>query len=268
MKRARCVGALLIGLSLAVAAFAQPAPPVLTEELATKILKLSPAFTGANAGRKFSRIVNLNHLEDGGQEGWGVDLEWTEAGKIRKGVAPMMRVPAGKEREPWLYQYEGWGISALLEDKTFAEVRAIVKGARVSANESATIGDLRTIVSGEMAYSMSNGGAYDELRCLVEPGKCVAGYRGPNFVDASLLQPEKTGYRRTFHAGAKAPKSSDVKSASSITTFAYTAVPITLGETGQRGFCVDDRGMICVTADGSAPKTNGGQCADPCQVLR
>ena len=265
MKVARST---LVLVALAATVLAQPASPVLTEELATKMLQQSPAFTGANASRKLTRIVNLNYLKDAGQEGWGVDLEWTEAGKTRKGVAPIMRVPAGKEGEPWFYQHEGWGISAFLEDKTFAEVLAIVKSGRLRANEAAAVGDLRTILSGQAAYASANGGAYDELRCLVEPATCLAGYAGPHFVDKSLLQPEKTGYRRKFHPGAKAPKAKDVTSATSLATYAYTAVPVTLGETGQRGFCGDDRGLICFTADGSEPKTSGGRCADPCQPLQ
>ena len=33
--------------------------------------------------------------------------------------------------------------------------------ARVSANESATIGDIRTVISGQAAYQSANGGWYD-----------------------------------------------------------------------------------------------------------
>jgi hypothetical protein len=197
-----------------------------------------------------------------------VEVEWTEGGKTHVGVAPIMRVPAGREKEPWFYQQDGWGISAFIEDKTFAEVDALVKGTRLRANESIAVGDLRTIMSGQMAYAYTNGGAYDELRCLSEPAKCIAGYTGPTFVDASAAQPEKAGYRRKFYPGPKAPRSKDVKSPTSLTAFAHTAVPITIGETGKRGFCADDTGRICVTADGSEPRTSGGHCAEPCQVLQ
>ena len=34
--------------------------------------------------------------------------------------------------------------------------------ARVSANESATIGDIRTVISAQAAYQSANGGWYDE----------------------------------------------------------------------------------------------------------
>ena len=267
MKLVRWVG-ILASVALTALAAAQEARPVMTEDHAARLIKQSPAFTGAHADRKFSRILRLNYLQEGGQEGYGVDLEWVEGGKTRFGVAPIMRVPAGKEKEPWFHQTEGWGIAAFIEDKTFAELQALVKDARLKANEAAAVGDLRAVISAQIAYSMSNGSAYDELRCLAEPAQCLAGYTGPNFVDTSVTQSEKTGYRRKFHPGPKAPKAKDVKSASSITSFAMTAVPIRIGETGQRGFCADDRGIICFTADGSEPSTKGGQCADPCQALR
>ena len=42
--------------------------------------------------------------------------------------------------------------------------------ARVSANESATIGDIRTLISAQAAYHAANGGFYGPLTCLVAPG--------------------------------------------------------------------------------------------------
>ena len=49
--------------------------------------------------------------------------------------------------------------------------------ARVSANESATIGDIRTVISAEAAYQSSNAGFYDsELTCLVNPNGCITTY--------------------------------------------------------------------------------------------
>ena len=45
--------------------------------------------------------------------------------------------------------------------------------ARVSANESATLGDIRTLISAEAAYHSANGGFYGPPDCLVAP--CHAG---------------------------------------------------------------------------------------------
>src|SRR5512147_1888880 len=64
--------------------------------------------------------------------------------------------------------------------------------ARVSANESATIGDIRTIISAQAAYQGSNGGWYDgDLTCLNIPATgCIPGYpsSAPNFLDSNLGQ--------------------------------------------------------------------------------
>src|SRR6476660_8056116 len=49
--------------------------------------------------------------------------------------------------------------------------------ARVSANESATIGDIRTVISAQAAYSSTNGGLYESnWPCLVAPFTCIPSY--------------------------------------------------------------------------------------------
>ena len=52
--------------------------------------------------------------------------------------------------------------------------------ARVSANEASAIGDIRTVISAQAAYSSASQGGYGELRCLSEPKTCLTGYRGPS----------------------------------------------------------------------------------------
>lgn len=142
--------------------------------------------------------------------------------------------------------------------------------ARVSANEAATIGDVRTVISGEAAYQTANGGFYDTLECLGTPGNCISGYTGPTFLDPMLANgADKSGYTRKFHAGA-APSTTDgggSRSPSSMESFAYTAVPVTRNQTGVRGFCGDSTGRICVTMDGSEPPVVDGQCSQTCQML-
>ena len=59
--------------------------------------------------------------------------------------------------------------------------------ARVSANESATIGDIRTVISAQAAYQSANGGYYDgNLTCLNGPGSCIPNYpaTAPTFLDS------------------------------------------------------------------------------------
>ena len=137
--------------------------------------------------------------------------------------------------------------------------------ARVSANEAGAIGDTRTVISGQMTYASENGGHFDSLECLAAPASCLPGYQGPVMIDASLLAPDKSGYRRSLHLGS--PASEGHRSPSSVTSFAYVAVPIEPGRTGIRGFCGDETGRICVTSDGRVPVVTDGRCGEPCTPL-
>ena len=62
--------------------------------------------------------------------------------------------------------------------------------ARVSANESATLGDIRTLISAQAAYQSANGGFYDgSLDCLTGPDAgCIPAYptNAPTFLDSQL----------------------------------------------------------------------------------
>src|SRR5687768_7863294 len=79
--------------------------------------------------------------------------------------------------------------------------------ARVSANESATIGDIRTVISAQSAYQSSNGGWYDAaLTCLTAPSAgCIPSYpaAAPTFLDSQLTaEVPKSGYDRSFDGTA------------------------------------------------------------------
>jgi hypothetical protein len=129
----------------------------------------------------------------------------------------------------------------------------------VSANESATIGDIRTVISAQAAYQSANGGWYDEdLDCLTAPDGCIPNYptNSPTFLDsqlASLLA--KSGYDRSFGGGASVTASSAISSATSTTSYVYWATPTSAGQTGVRGFAGDSSGIICFSADGAQPST-------------
>jgi hypothetical protein len=261
-------------LTLALVAWpalaAAQAGAVLTEAEAARLIAASPAVVG-KAGRTFARVVEIVPLEDAGKTGWVVEFEWTEAGKVRKGVAPMRRTEDVKEedRPHAFYSQGGFTIVGAFEDVGARQLIAQIQAQRVKAHEAAAIGDIRSVLTGEMAYAFANEGFYDELRCLAEPTTCLPSYpkTSPAFLNASELQSEKLGYRRTFHPGAKAPRQAKA-SASSLTAFAYTAVPLKPGETGNRGFCGDASGRLCFTADGSAPKVTDGQCDAACTTLK
>ena len=57
-------------------------------------------------------------------------------------------------------------------------------------------------------------------------------------------------------------------SPTSLKSYAYLAVPLTFGRTGNRAFCGDGTGRICYTTGGSAPQIEKGSCAAACAVMQ
>ena len=144
--------------------------------------------------------------------------------------------------------------------------------ARVSANEAAAIGDLRTVISAEVAYSSSNGGHFDQLECLARPQECIPGYppTAPAFL-GEIPPAARAGYQRKFQVGLPADGSEVAfanLSPSSVQSFVYLAYPQDPGVTGTRAFCADYTGRICVTMDGSPPPVVDGMCDPACIPLQ
>src|SRR5262245_8835442 len=131
--------------------------------------------------------------------------------------------------------------------------------ARVSANESAAIGDIRTVISAESAYQSSNAGFYDTLPCLTSPTNCIPGYpnSAPTFIDPNLASNSgvitKQGYSRLYaDTGAVTPLPPNA-SGTSTADFIYSATPTLENQTGVRGFAGGGSGVICWTPNAVDP---------------
>ena len=148
--------------------------------------------------------------------------------------------------------------------------------ARVSANESATIGDIRTWISAEAAYQSSNAGFYDsDPICLVAPSGCITTYSAtaPTFVDSQIAaMTAKSGYDRSMGSNAGSPGTIPAgASATSTGAVVFTATPSAQDKTGVRGFAGDTAGIICTCGSGCVPdNTLGGvtPVTGTCDVLR
>lgn len=195
------------------------------------------------------------------------------------GIVALVRA----NREPEVYGGKGFAIGGIVASALSLVVMIPLAGivaaiaipsllrARVSANEAATIGDIRTVISAEAAYQSVSGGYYGPPECLAAPSTCLPAYSGPTFLDPTLASATtKSGYRRTFHPGAAIAAGPDGAAAprGSHESFAYVAVPENRGQTGVRGFCGDSTGRICYTTDGSEPAVVGGSCDPRCPDLR
>ncbi|MFH1550736.1 MAG: prepilin-type N-terminal cleavage/methylation domain-containing protein [Planctomycetota bacterium] len=107
---------------------------------------------------------------------------------------------------------------------------------RIAANEAAAIGALRTLSSGEENYRNNSGtGVYGTLAELSSAA--------PPYIDSAL----GAGTCRGYTVAIVGTPDSDSWSA--------TAVPTTVGSSGNRGFFVDESGVIRFTTDGTAPTT-------------
>ena len=145
--------------------------------------------------------------------------------------------------------------------------------ARVSRNESAAIGDVRTVIAAEAAYASANGGFYDAPACLAAPRQCIPEYpeSGAVFLDSRfVVLGSRSGYVRRFQGGPR-PSPEEIKGAlspSSVKRFAFIAVPAERGRTGVRSFCGDDTGRLCQVMDGGEPRVQDGRCDPSCLDLR
>ena len=141
--------------------------------------------------------------------------------------------------------------------------------ARISANESGAIGNVRTVISAEAAYQSANAGYYDVPACLLAPAQsqCLGsnappgGYITPGGI---AFDAPKMGYVMRFYPGetVAAPGASP----SSLTSFAVVAEPAT-PQTGVRTFCGDSTGVVCIMSP-SEHEAPGGSCPQSCPPLR
>lgn len=141
--------------------------------------------------------------------------------------------------------------------------------ARVAANEAAALGDLRTVVSAQAAYSSANAGFSDELECLARPQQCIPGYpdAAPVFLDETFLASRRHGYHFRLVPGPRAPAEvlqQGRVSPSSLGGWAYVAVPLQPGQTGVRAFCAEPSGLVCFTPSGQLSETPAGGCPADC----
>lgn len=136
--------------------------------------------------------------------------------------------------------------------------------ARVSANEAATIGDTRTVISAQAAFQSANGGWYAQnLACLnAVTTSCIPSYpaNAPTFLDSSIASGmSKSGYDRAFEQGTEPTViNTNVTADGSLQGYAYLGTPTVVGQTGVRSFGGDASGVICFKGTGVKVDVNTG----------
>ena len=126
--------------------------------------------------------------------------------------------------------------------------------ARMSGNEAAAIGALRAINSAEASYSSAagNGGHAILLATLALP----CGGSGQGFISADLsVDPTiKSGYTVTLGSdAASAPGPNDCNGTATEMGYYATAIPVSVNNSGSRGFATDAGEAIWQDITGVAP---------------
>jgi type IV pilus assembly protein PilA len=118
--------------------------------------------------------------------------------------------------------------------------------ARISANESGMIGDIRTVISAEAAFQSANSGFYGTIACLgsaTAVGVCILGYpaTGPTFLDETIVSlSTKSGYTRSF---ASIAATTGTDATGDLAGFCYGGTPAS-AQGGVRSFGGDASGVV------------------------
>ena len=129
--------------------------------------------------------------------------------------------------------------------------------ARMAANESSAVGTLRSINTAnatyETLYNYSFANGLPTLGGATVAAGVVAPCTSANLIDNVLSAsntPTKSGYNFNY-VGAN-PNTADTVCTSD-TTYTITAVPVTIGGTGNRSFFTDQSGIIRQDPTGAVP---------------
>jgi type IV pilus assembly protein PilA len=129
---------------------------------------------------------------------------------------------------------------------------ALLKRARISANESSAVGSIRSIVSAQASYSSFNRGFAGSLQTL--SARCSGMDAG--FVSADLNQNGvvKSGYILSVVPGAGAkPGTPDCNGTTTYSVFYATARPEIPYDSGERAFAANATATVWQNTAGAPP---------------
>jgi type IV pilus assembly protein PilA len=133
---------------------------------------------------------------------------------------------------------------------------------RMAANEASAVGSIRTINTAAISFNSSYGDGFPStLAQIGTTGTGAVSCANAEYLDSVLTAGQKSGY--TFAMGPGVTAVTTVPAgcvAGYVDGYTVTAVPSTVGTTGQRSFCSDATGVIRFDPTGAAPAVAGGLC--------
>ena len=141
---------------------------------------------------------------------------------------------------------------------------------RMAANEASAVGSLKTINTAAVGYNTTYGVGFPPALANLGGDPTIPATCGlAELIDPVLAgtnpataNPQKSGYTFTYFPGAVA---STVPAGSTCAPgwadgYSVSAVPISVGTTGQRSFCTDGSGVIRYDVTGAPPAPAAGLC--------
>lgn len=134
---------------------------------------------------------------------------------------------------------------------------------RMAANEASAVGSIRSMNTASITYNSTYGNGYPPTLATLG-GTGTVSCTNAELLDTVLSGGTKSGYTFSLTAGTVILNST---SSSCSGGYGYSdgyvvqAAPITIGTTGQRGFCSDASGVIRFNASGATTKTSPN-CTD------
>ncbi len=129
---------------------------------------------------------------------------------------------------------------------------------RKSANETSAIQSVRTIGQAELQYNSAypaNGFSCSMATLGGQPGAGAPSAQAAQLIDAALTTGQKAGYTFAIVGCSKVT----INNQDMYTSYTITAVPQSVGKTGDRGFCADENNTIRFDPAG------GTNCTQPIQ---
>ena len=130
---------------------------------------------------------------------------------------------------------------------------------RMAANEASAVGSVRTINTAAVEYQSIYGAGYPGSLKVIGTTGTATSCSNAQLIDSVLTSGTKSGYKFEIVPGAQEVPSASVPqgcTAGFADGYVVTAVPVTVGTTGQRAFCSDATGVIRSNPTGTAVYTS------------
>jgi type IV pilus assembly protein PilA len=136
---------------------------------------------------------------------------------------------------------------------------------RMAANQASAVGSVRTINTASISYNSTYGNGFPpSLAAIGNNGSTTITCTNAELIDTVLTSGTKSGYTFVLTKGQTQVNSSASSCAAGYgysDGYMVTAVPVTVGTTGQTSYCTDASGVIRFNPTGTVNAGPSPNCA-------